>query len=34
MLVVMAIVSTVITTPVLRRYQRRTDSVPLAARAQ
>ncbi|MGA2343853.1 MAG: cation:proton antiporter, partial [Steroidobacteraceae bacterium] len=34
MLVVMAIVSTVITTPALRRYQRRTGSVPLAARAQ
>jgi len=34
MLVVMAIVSTVITTPALRRYQRRSASVPLAARAQ
>jgi Kef-type K+ transport system membrane component KefB len=34
MLVVMAIVSTVITTPALRRYQRRSGSVPLAARAR
>jgi Kef-type K+ transport system membrane component KefB len=34
MLVVMAIVSTVITTPALRRYQRRPASVPLAARAR
>jgi Kef-type K+ transport system membrane component KefB len=34
MLVVMAIVSTVIATPALRRYQRRTGSAPLAARAQ
>jgi Kef-type K+ transport system membrane component KefB len=34
MLVVMAIVSTVITTPALRLYQRRSGRVPLAARAQ
>jgi hypothetical protein len=34
MLVVMAIVSTVITTPALRRYQRRSGSVSLAARAR
>ena len=34
MLVVMAIVSTVITTPALRRYQRRAGSVPLAVRSR